>query len=372
MSRKWGVESVIFIILSVSPKGMSYYGKWYVWAALFGLAGLLLANAGLLTLSYLFMFAFGTVILVKGADVLVENASKLAMYYGVSSMIVGLTVVAFGTSVPELAVTLVAAIKNISDISIGTIVGSNISNIGLILGLSAAVSAIRVNRTAIKFDSPLVVFTSLFLLALSFNLGNSNKLFSYSLSRIDGLLLLTMFGIFMYFLVRQGLEQYRESLNKHRTGKPLLYLALLALGTAGVVYGGKVIVSSASDFARSIGVSDVIIGLSIVAVGTSLPELVTSLVAALKKKMDIAVGNILGSNIFNTLWVLGLVSVIRPLGIQADVVKIDMPIMLLFSVVLLVFMRTGRKLSRWEGVTLLLMYLGYVAILVTRGITGPA
>lgn len=315
-------------------------------------------------------FIIGLALLIKGADWLIDHSSHLARTMGISPLIIGLTVVAFGTSLPEMIVSTFAAVKGAADLSIGNIVGSNIANIGLILGVSALIRVLPIRLSTLIYEMPFLLVSAFLLMLLS----NDQNLFlkeSFTLSRIDGLILLGMFGLFLWYVIKNAREQQQEAAvkkeydqkygEKHQLWKDILFIGL---GLTALIMGGKIAVDNAVKIALGLGISEAFIGLTIVAIGTSLPELMTSLVAAYKKQADIAVGNIVGSSIFNILLVLGVSSVIAPLTVNPTLLFVDMVVMVLFSIALLAFVTTGRKISRTEGAVLLLGYVAYIGYLV--------
>ncbi|MFH1590697.1 MAG: calcium/sodium antiporter [archaeon] len=346
---------------------MNLFKQWWTYAIILGLFAFLLPKSQFSVPVLILLFSFGLIILVKGADYLVDGSSSIAAHYRVSPLVIGLTIVAFGTSVPELTVSVISAIKGAVAVSLGNIVGSNIANIALILGLSATVCALVVRSPTIKFEAPFVVFSGLVLILLSLNLGFDASAEKFILGRIDGIIFLAFFAFFMYKIVTRAMKQRAEK--KFDTppdyGLPKSII-MTVVGIAGVVWGADMLVDSASEIAVMLGVSEAIIGLTIVSIGTSLPELITSVVAAAKKKMEIAVGNVLGSNVFNTFWVLGLVSTIRPLEVEPSLVFIDMPVMIGISVLLWLFMRSNSKITKREGIMFLALYAGYIISLVFR------
>ncbi|MBN1815939.1 MAG: calcium/sodium antiporter [Sedimentisphaerales bacterium] len=313
----------------------------------------------------------GFIFLVKGADWLVSGASALARRLGVSDFVIGLTVVAFGTSTPELFVNILAAVRDSSGIAIGNIVGSNIFNIYVVLGLSTLIYPLAVSRGTVWKEIPMSLVTALFLFVL---LGDT-ALFGAEktiLGRIDAAILLAGFAGFLLYTVFvasrvPGLEEQTPHPG-YGLGRVALYCGI---GLAALVLGGRWVVLSATEIAGKLGISDAVIGLTVVAVGTSLPELVTSLVAAWKKNAEIAVGNVVGSNIFNVLFILGTTGLIRPLTLQ-DAALLDQGVMILGHVLLFLFMFTGkrRKLDRWEGAVFILFYIGYVSYQVKRVVGG--
>lgn len=314
----------------------------------------MLLQIGLLTL--------GFIVLIKGADWLVSGASSLAKKHKVSDLAIGLTVVAFGTSAPEMVVNVFASLQQHQEIVFGNIIGSNNFNLFVILGIAGLITPLVVQSSTVRREIPLsfIAVILLFFLANDFLLPDRQVI-----SRFDGLILLAMFGLFILYVYRQLKADPAEMEDfdlVHSHGKIWL---LILLGLAGLVIGGRLVVTSAIEMATALGVSEKIIGLTIVAAGTSLPELATSVVAALKKNNDIAVGNIIGSNIFNIFLILGVSSLIRPLGYDASF-NTDLYLLALGTVVLLLFMFTGkkRKLDRWEAALLLAAYIVYMVKLV--------
>lgn len=317
----------------------------------------------------LILFVIGFVFLIKGADWLVKGGSSLAKHWGVSNLMIGLTVVAFGTSAPELVVNLVASFSGNNDIAIANVLGSNITNIFLILGISAIIYPLAVGKGTVWRGIP---FSMLAIIALGLLVNDhliDGKDFSM-LSRVDGAVLLLFFVIFIYYAFVSGkISGDDDRIKKFSLGKS--YLMLIA-GMVGLALGGNWIVKGAVDLAEIMGVSEAFVGLTIIAIGTSLPELVTSAVAAYRKEADIAVGNIIGSNVFNIFLILGLSSLIKPLNFSVDL-NIDV-IMVIFSTKLLfLFMiinKGGMKkhaLERHEGILFVLIYCFYVFYLIARG-----
>lgn len=306
----------------------------------------------------------GFILLIKGADLLVEGASSIAKKLGISTLVIGLTIVAFGTSMPELIVNIFASIQGNTDIAIGNILGSNIANILLILGISAIIYPLAVKKGTVWKEIPLCLL-AIVVTGLMVNdalIDGSN--FS-SLTRIDGLVLILFFIIFLYYTfgISKTEGQIEEITIKERS---LLKSSTMVLaGLAFLVVGGKWIVDSAVAIATSLGVSQAILGLTVVAVGTSLPELATSAVAAYKKNSDIAIGNIVGSNIFNVFWILGISAVINPLPFSAALMR-DVMVTIGATLLLFIFMFVGKKhiLERWQGVCFILAYIIYIIVIV--------
>lgn len=316
----------------------------------------------------------GFFLLVKGADVMVEGSSSLAKKFGVSTFFIGLTVVAFGTSAPEFVVSAIASARGSSGIALGNIIGSNISNTLLILGVSAVVAPLVVKRTTIRKEIPfsLLSVAAAGILVNDFLIDHN----SYNLlTRIDGLILILFFSIFIVYTF--GISREKESLIEKAVGdiqdKPKEYQVftstlMIAAGFMGLALGGKLIVDSAMNFAVDFGVSEALIGLTIVAIGTSLPELAASAVAARKGKTDMAVGNVVGSNIFNMLWVLGASAIIRPIGFDT-VLNFDFMLLFFITILVLFLIYLGKKniLAKREGAVLLVLYVFYIVFLVIRG-----
>lgn len=310
------------------------------------------------------LLVVGLVLLVYGANWLVEGASSIASKLGVSAFVVGLTVVAFGTSMPELVVNIMSSIKGNSGLAIGNIVGSNTINVLVVLGISALIRPIKVKSSTIRIEIPYSIFAAaiLFLLANDVLIDGASVSI---LSRIDGVVLLSFLGIFFYytFLSSKDAKHIAKGYVKERKMK--ISLLLIFAGIVGLYLGGKLIVDSATQIAQLMGVPDSIIGLTIVALGTSLPELVTSAVAAYKGNADIAVGNVLGSNIFNICMVLGISSLIKPLPFYPQA-NIDILMTGFASLLLLVFAFAGpgQRIDRKEGGLFVAVYVGYLVYVI--------
>lgn len=322
-------------------------------------------NPVLLTLLPYLMILVGFGFLIKGADLLVEGASAVARRFNVSDMVVGLTVVAFGTSTPELAVNLLAAVQETTDIAIGNVVGSNIANILLILGVASLIRPLQVASETVWREIPMCLLAAA-VLALLANDRYIDGETADVLTRIDGFLLLCFFIIFIYYTVAGAMkvEGVSEFVPGHVTGTRRA-IAFIGLGLVGLIGGGQLIVSGAIAISRQLGITEAVIGLTVVAVGTSLPELATSAIAARKGNADIAIGNVVGSNIFNILFILGISAVIQPLPLR-DGSNIDMGTTLGATILLFIFMFTGRchALDRWEGMLCISLYTGYIGVLL--------
>lgn len=314
------------------------------------------------------LFLIGFVLLIKGADLLVGGASSLAFRWGVSTLVIGLTIVAFGTSMPELIVNILASIKGNTDIAIGNILGSNIVNILLILGISSIICPLTVNKGTTWKEIP---FAFLAVLVLFFLVSDKTvELGAWmGLSRMDGMILISFFAIFLYYVL--SIAKNNESNSSGENPKVYQvwksYLMIIS-GLVGLVVGGKWIVDGAVYFATLLGVSQSLIGLTVVAIGTSLPELATSAVAAYRKNIDIAVGNIVGSNIVNIFWILGVSAIIRPLPFSTSLI-FDLFITLIATIFLFLSLFTykRRTIDRVEGFLFIIFYIIYIVYLVMRG-----
>ncbi|MBN1494931.1 calcium/sodium antiporter [Candidatus Peregrinibacteria bacterium] len=310
----------------------------------------------------------GFVVLIKGADYLVEGASSIAKRFKISDLVIGLTIVAFGTSAPELLVNLVSSLQGNSEIAIGNILGSNIANVFLILGIAAIIYPLTVSKGTTYKEIPFSLLAALMLFFLVNDAMIDGQNYSI-LSRIDGFVLIAFLMIFMYYvfgIAKKGSIPEDVSGLKIRSLRISIFMILL--GCAGLVAGGKWVVDSAVEIASFFGVSQSLIGLTIVAVGTSLPELATSAVAAYKKNADIAVGNIVGSNIFNVFWILGLSSIINPIPFQPRN-NFDLLVVIFSSLLLFIFMFLGtrHRVDRWEGIMFVVLYISYISFLVYQG-----
>lgn len=307
----------------------------------------------------------GFVILVKGADFLVDGSSSIAKKYNISNLVIGLTVVAFGTSAPELLVNIMSSVKGYNDAAFGNVIGSNILNLLVILGISGVIYPLVVQRNTVSFEVPLSLVATMLL----FILVNDVLIFGANeniLSRIDALILLLFFGFFMVYIARtmkNGPDvDEGEPIKVYSTWLSVLYFVL---GLAMLVGGGSLVVDNAVTIARQYGLSEKIIGLTILAAGTSLPELATSAVAAYRKQADIAIGNVVGSCIFNIFLVLGITGVINPAPYNA-VLNFDLYVLGASTVSLMIFMFTinQRKLDRWEAFMMLIGYVAYTIVLI--------
>ncbi|UII31615.1 calcium/sodium antiporter [Fulvivirga ulvae] len=312
------------------------------------------------------LIIIGFVLLIKGAGALVGGASSLAKKFNISELAIGLTIVALGTSAPELVVNIISGTEGHSDVVFGNIIGSNIFNLFLILGVSGTIYPLVVQRNTVLKELPFSLFITLLLFYLindtMFDKGPSDQL-----NFIDSVILTVLFGLFLayvFFSMKSSPEGDESNIKIY--GGLSTTLRILG-GLAGLIFGGKLVVDNAVDVARVFDVSEKLIGLTIIAAGTSLPELATSAVAAYKKQADIAIGNVIGSNIFNILFVLGITGLITPLKYD-PALNIDIYILLGGAVLLLLFMFTinKKKLDRWEALLYLLTFIGYMVFLFMR------
>ena len=318
------------------------------------------------------VLVLGIALLVKGADWLVDGASGLSSSFGVSPLFIGLTVVAFGTSAPELAVSISASMKGSGSIAISNVVGSNIANIALVIGFSAILSPLAISKTTIRKELPFNILVSFALMAM---LLRGAK---YGLDRYDGFILIIFLILFMeYTLVMAKGDRERSKLEKNSIlsdeeldsiKKIRIKNAILTvIGLAMVVFGADLTVDSATEIALQLGISEALVGLTMIAIGTSLPELVTSVTAIIKKQDDLAIGNIVGSNIFNICLILGVSSMLKPIGVIVDHYWADILFMSVLAVFLLLTTMKKSKISRFEGTVFFTSYVAYLIIISFRG-----
>ncbi|QWB99702.1 calcium/sodium antiporter [Mycoplasmatota bacterium] len=316
------------------------------------------------------LLIIGFLILIKGADFFVDGSAGIAKHFKIPPIIIGLTIVAFGTSAPEAAVSISAALNNTESISVGNIVGSNIINISLIIGLTAFIFPLKVSKATIVKEIPLALLGSVALLILLSDISLSNNMIN-TLSRADGLILLAFFSVFLYYIIEVALKNqsggtYLIESDSPKTSNLKKDIPFTIIGLSGIILGGWLVVKESQSIALSLGMSETLVGLTIVAVGTSLPELVTAITAALKKQSEIALGNVIGSNIFNTFFVLGLTSTITPLIVETKII-FDVILMLVLTIILLVFSHTHKRtLNKTEGVLLSLIYITYLIYIIVR------
>jgi cation:H+ antiporter len=309
----------------------------------------------------------GLCVLLVGGELLVRGAAALAAAVRISPLVIGLTVVAFGTSAPELAVSVQSGIAGQSDLALGNVVGSNIANVLLILGISALITPLVVSSQLVRFDVPLMIGVSVLLVLVSLD-GR--------IGRADGLLFVVGLIVYTAWSIRQGRREdlaiqdefaSRSAASEESGARAIaLQLGKVAVGLTMLVIGGRWLIHGAVDIARLVGVSELVIGLTVVAVGTSLPEVVTSILASIRGERDIAVGNVIGSNLFNILCVLGIASLITPngLSISRAAIQFDIPVMVAVALSCLPIFFTGSKITRWEGGLFFGYYVAYVAHLV--------
>ena len=303
------------------------------------------------------MIVVGVVMVLKGADFLTEGASAVARRMNIPEIIIGLTIVAAGTSAPELFVSLVSALNDTPDLAVGNVVGSNTMNCMLIVGTAAMVAPMTISRSTVKKDIPFSVAASILLMLIAFD---------NFLGRIDGILLLVGFAAFMAYTLMQARKGQTDAPTEEvKQLKPWLSAIFIVAGLAMLVVGSNLFVDSASSVAAWLGISEGVIGLTVVAGGTSLPELATSVVAARKGQSAIAIGNVIGSNVFNILLILGLTATISPLQIEG-ITTIDMAVMLLSVVMVWLFSFTRYTVERWEGALLLGGYLAYLVWMISN------
>ncbi len=315
-------------------------------------------------MAYLLLIA-GFIVLIKGADFFVSGGSSIAAILKIPPLIIGLTIISFGTSAPEAAISIAASLKQSAGMSIGNAVGSNMFNLLPVIGVSAVLSPILVKKSILIKDYPFSILSALvlFVLASDTFLGAEAKI----LSRSDGIILLIFFGIFLYYLIVDALSnKYQE--NAETKKLPFLLSVFYCIfGILCIIFGGQLVVSNASIIAKSFNMSDELIGLTVVAIGTSLPEFVTSVVAARKGESDIAVGNVIGSNIFNIFFVLGTSAAISPLAVDS---KVYVSIIIFFAASLFcyMFIYTGHKITRTEGLLMTALYILYFGFTIIYGV----
>ena len=316
-----------------------------------------------------FLFVVGFLILIKGADWLVVGSSCIAKKNNISDLVVGLTIVSMGTSMPELLVNILASSKDASEIAVGNILGSNIANILLILGITSFMYPIKVKQSTFNKEIPFSI-VALLLVGLVANISFFDNQ-DNSITHLDGLFLIVFFGLFIAYIIGLAKTGRPDLLDEipdaeMNNGKAALYIIL---GVIGLFFGGKWVVDGAIEIARLFQLSEAFIGLTIVGIGTSLPELVTSAMAAYRKNTDIAMANVIGSNIFNLLWVLGVSAIISPLNYQPSL-NTDMVILLFASALILIGLKNGKpknQIGKTTGILFLILYVAYLCFLIYRG-----
>ena len=321
-----------------------------------------------MTITTLLLLGLGLALLVIGAEALVRGASRLAAIVGISPLVIGLTIVAYGTSAPELAVSIQSSLAGQTDIAVGNVVGSNIFNVLVILGISSLITPLVVAQQLVRLDVPIMIGVSILLLVLGLD---------GEISRPDGILFFAGgigYTAFLMYQSRQEQnaevqEEYAKEYGDRHVRTPyqwLINLALIGFGIVVLVWGSQLLVSSATTLARAFGISELVIGLTIVAAGTSLPELTTSVVASIRGERDIAVGNVVGSNIFNILAVLGMAGIMSPGGIpvSSGAIRLDIPVMVAVAIACLPIFFSGNLISRWEGLLFAGYYIIYASYLI--------
>ena len=308
------------------------------------------------------LLVIGFVFLVKGADFFVEGSSSVAKRFNVPSLIIGLTIVAMGTSLPETAVSVTASLVDNNALAVSNAVGSNIFNLMVVIGFCAVMTPVAVDKQTLKRDFPFSVLCAVLLLALGF--------IGMELGHVDGAILLVLFAVYIIVLVRIALKHKNSGVAVEEEGEIKLLsmprsLIYIVLGGASIAVGGDMVVDSASRIAIDFGMSQTLVGLTIVAIGTSLPELVTSIVAARKNEVDMALGNAIGSNVFNFLMVLGIASAISPIAFITENI-IDIIILIVFSIVVWIMAWTKTKLNKGEGLIMLALYIAYAVYICVR------
>lgn len=308
----------------------------------------------------------GFVLLIKGADFFVDGASEIAKAFRIPSVVIGLTIVSMGTSLPELAVSVTSAIKGVEGIAIGNVVGSNIVNLMLVAGLTAVIIPINVEKSLLTKDLPFSLVSAAAVLLVTADMFFA-KSSANTITRADGIILLMFFGLYMYSVANYALSNKTEEPESEDEEKKPLWKSILItiLGLAGIIAGGQLTINSAEFIAKAAGMSDRLIGLTIIAFGTSLPELIISLVAAIKGENDIAMGNVVGSNIFNILFILGIATVIRPLSVEAASFT-DIFVLLFCSAAVWIMAKPKLRLNRFCGITMVLIYALYTTYIFIK------
>ena len=323
------------------------------------------------------LLLIGFALLVKGADYFVDGSSNIAKKLRIPSLIIGLTIVAFGTSAPEAAVSITASINGQNGMAIGNVIGSNIFNLLMVIGASGIIKPLLVEKSILSREFPFTLLISIILIILSSDILFFNSSIN-TINRIDGIILLILFIVFLYYLINSAMKNRKESLCDTETSADLdmsniksieksntmiKSILISVIGIAAIIFGGNLVVDSASNIASSFGVNDQLIGLTIVSIGTSLPEFVTSIIAATKGESDLALGNVLGSNIFNILFVIGASALISPMTVDPKLI-INGAIMILSTILVYFYAYRKNDISKFESITLSLLYFGYMGYLV--------
>lgn len=323
------------------------------------------------------LLLIGFALLVKGADYFVDGSSNIAKKLRIPSLIIGLTIVAFGTSAPEAAVSITASINGQNGMAIGNVIGSNIFNLLMVIGASGIIKPLLVEKSILSREFPFTLLISIILIILSSDILLFNSSIN-TINRIDGIILLILFIVFLYYLINSAMKNRKESLCDTETSADLdmsniksieksntmiKSILISVIGIAAIIFGGNLVVDSASNIASSFGVNDQLIGLTIVSIGTSLPEFVTSIIAATKGESDLALGNVLGSNIFNILFVIGASALISPMTVDPKLI-INGAIMILSTILVYFYAYRKNDISKFESITLSLLYFGYMGYLI--------
>ncbi|WP_276700058.1 calcium/sodium antiporter [Romboutsia ilealis] len=323
------------------------------------------------------LLLIGFALLVKGADYFVDGSSNIAKKLRIPSLIIGLTIVAFGTSAPEAAVSITASINGQNGMAIGNVIGSNIFNLLMVIGASGIIKPLLVEKSILSREFPFTLLISIILIILSSDILFFNSSIN-TINRIDGIILLILFIVFLYYLINSAMKNRKESLCDTETSADLdmsniksieksntmiKSILISVIGIAAIIFGGNLVVDSASNIASSFGVNDQLIGLTVVSIGTSLPEFVTSIIAATKGESDLALGNVLGSNIFNILFVIGASALISPMTVDPKLI-INGAIMILSTILVYFYAYRKNDISKFESITLSLLYFGYMGYLI--------
>ena len=308
----------------------------------------------------LLLLVLGMFLMIKGADFFVEGASNIAKALKIPTLIIGLTLVSIGTSAPELSVSIQSSLAGNTDLSFGNVIGSNIFNVCVVIGASALMTPLVVSKDVEKYDIPILLGVYAILVLFAFVIT------PLELQLWEGIIIFALFIIYTVYLIFRAKKNHTEEEDKEEKAKPWwLNLIFVVLGLAGIIFGGDFVVDSASSIAISFGMSEMLVGLTIVAVGTSLPELVTSVVAAKKGENDIAVGNAVGSCLFNIVLILGTASIICPVGLQL-VQLVDVIVMIISVVLVFIFAFKSYKVNKWQGIILIALYVGYLVYIILR------
>jgi cation:H+ antiporter len=304
------------------------------------------------------LLVLGLAVLIFGGELLVKGSVKIARYFSLSPLVIGMTVVAFGTSAPELIVSVKAALSGSSQIAIGNVIGSNIANLGIVLGLTALIFPLQIERQSVRVDWPVMMAATILFYLFMLN---------GVVSQWEGIVLFALLVIYLVWLLNFTEPEIPEEVkNEENTQQLLPALLLVGGGLVGLYFGSEWLLKSAISIAKNAGVSEHVIGVTIIAFGTSVPELATSVIAAFRKQTDISIGNLIGSNIFNIMAVIGITGIIKPISIAPVVLSFDVFFMIGIALLLFPMMTLGRKITRGKGFTLLIFYVAYIALLLNH------